>query len=186
MFEYGYRIFDRYGPPLVSIVVLCEGQPGWRPDRCEYNLLGCYLGVHYLTAKLLDYRERTEELERSANRERGLTREEVRQLFLLIDWMMILPEELEQEFRSEIDRFEEERRMPYVSSIERLALEEGLAKGLAEGVTLTLEARFGAAGKRLRSQVQAITDVARLRKLQRAVLRADTLDKVRPLLSDNG
>ena len=60
--------------------------------------------------------------------DRGWTAKDVRQLFRLIDWMMALPVELQGEFRSEINRFEEERHMPYLSSIERLAMEEGLEK----------------------------------------------------------
>ena len=56
--------------------------------------------------------------------DRGLDAEQIRQLLRLIDWMVQLPKELEQQCRAEIDRFEEERRMPYVTSFERLAREE--------------------------------------------------------------
>ncbi|MBI4861547.1 MAG: hypothetical protein HY815_14990, partial [Candidatus Riflebacteria bacterium] len=61
--------------------------------------------------------------------DRGLSAKQVRQLFRLIDWMLQLPEELEQEFRVELDRFEEERKMPYVTSVERLARKEGWQEG---------------------------------------------------------
>ena len=52
--------------------------------------------------------------------DRGLKREHVRQLFRVLDWMMALPPELEQSFRSEFARFEEARGMPFVTSVERL------------------------------------------------------------------
>ena len=39
--------------------------------------------------------------------DRGLKREQVRQLFRVLDWMMALPPELEQSFRAEFTRFEE-------------------------------------------------------------------------------
>src|SRR6266498_93223 len=51
--------------------------------------------------------------------ERGLRAEDVRQLFRFIDWIMELPEVLENLFREEIDRYEEEKRMPYITSVER-------------------------------------------------------------------
>ncbi|MCY2991119.1 MAG: transposase [Planctomycetota bacterium] len=61
--------------------------------------------------------------------ERGLKAEEIRQLFRLIDWLMDLPPELERQFAEEIHRFEEERQMPYITSVERLAQEKGLEQG---------------------------------------------------------
>ena len=53
--------------------------------------------------------------------DRGLKREKVRQLFRVLDLMLALPPELEPSFRTEIERFEEARHIPYVTSIERLA-----------------------------------------------------------------
>ncbi|MFO7907350.1 MAG: hypothetical protein R6U98_32175 [Pirellulaceae bacterium] len=51
----------------------------------------------------------------------GYNAEEVRELFRLIDWMMHLRADLEQRFRVDLAAFEEQREMPYVTSIERLA-----------------------------------------------------------------
>ena len=65
--------------------------------------------------------------------ERGLEAEAIRQLFRLIDWMMDLPQELEKQFHQEIHAFEEEMKMPYVTSIERIAREEGLKKVRKKG-----------------------------------------------------
>ncbi len=52
--------------------------------------------------------------------ERGYSREMVIQLFRLIDWMMILPEELKREFPTEVYNYEEEKKMPYITSIEQI------------------------------------------------------------------
>jgi hypothetical protein len=153
MFVYSYRIYDRYRRPLVSLAVLTDDQPDWRPDRFEHNMWGCSMGIRFRVAKLLDYREQADALERSANPfaavvlaqlkalearqapqsrwqwkvrlvkrlyERGLSAEEVRQLFRLLDWMLALPQELDEAFHEELYRFQEERRMPYITSIERL------------------------------------------------------------------
>ncbi len=61
--------------------------------------------------------------------DRGLTADQVRHLFRAIDWMMNLPAPLEFAFRQDLERLEEERHMPYVTSIERMAREEGMQKG---------------------------------------------------------
>ncbi|HEY9705972.1 MAG TPA: transposase, partial [Allocoleopsis sp.] len=61
--------------------------------------------------------------------EKGYDRETVLQLFRLLDWMMILPEELTQKFDTEMSDYEEEKKMPYVTSLERLYLERGEERG---------------------------------------------------------
>jgi hypothetical protein len=65
--------------------------------------------------------------------DRGLDGERVRLLFKFIDWLMHLPEQLEKELRVDLAAFEKERMMPYVSSIGRIAREEGKAEGKIEG-----------------------------------------------------
>jgi hypothetical protein len=51
--------------------------------------------------------------------ESGYTRDNIFQLFGLIDWMMALPKDLELMFDTEINRYEEEKKMPYITSVER-------------------------------------------------------------------
>jgi hypothetical protein len=66
-FECHYRVFDRYGDPVVSLAILCDDRPRWRPDRFGYNVFGCSLRLKYPVAKLLDWRGRETELESSPN-----------------------------------------------------------------------------------------------------------------------
>lgn len=63
--------------------------------------------------------------------ERNLGKDDVRELFRLLDWMLVLPDDLEERFREEIYQYEKEKSMPYLSSIERKGLEEGLKRGRA-------------------------------------------------------
>ncbi len=72
-------------------------------------------------------------------------------LFSVIDWMMRLPEELDQQLWQEIEIFEENEKMQYVTSIERIGIakglqegrQEGLLEGEAEMLGLMLKHRFG-------------------------------------------
>src|SRR5207249_4854516 len=112
---------------------------------------------------------------------------DVRQLLRLIDWLMVLPAELQGQFRGEIYRFEEERRMPYLSSFERLAMEEGLEKGkiegkiegLLNGIEVVLEAKFGAAGLKLLPRARAWNSVEKLEAFLQKIRSASTLAEVR-------
>src|SRR5436305_14732754 len=65
--------------------------------------------------------------------ERGFSREDVLELFRVIDWMMALPEELARSFDRSLEAYEEERRMPYITSVERHGIEKGLEQGIQQG-----------------------------------------------------
>jgi len=70
--------------------------------------------------------------------QRHWSKQRVIDLFKIIDWMLILPEELEQKLWHEIENIEEHQKMQYVTSIERMAIakgrEEGREAGKEEGV----------------------------------------------------
>jgi Putative transposase, YhgA-like len=166
MFVYNYRIYDRHRQPVISLAVMGDEEPAWRPDQFGYGMFGCTMGIRFPIVKLVDYANRSEELETVRNPfaavvlahlktletradpngrrtwkfrlirslyDRGLDGELVRLLFKFIDWLMDLPEQLEKELRVDLAAFETERMMPYVSSIERIAREEGKAEGKIEG-----------------------------------------------------
>ncbi len=65
---------------------------------------------------------------------RGWERQQLIDLFKILDWMMRLPKELDQQFKQNLPTLEGEMGKPYVTSIERLAIEEGMAKGLQQGM----------------------------------------------------
>lgn len=91
--------------------------------------------------------------------QRGLSRDDVLQLFNVIDWMMDLPPALEQLFKQEAEEIEREGHMPYVTSIERLARQEGKAEGNAEMLLRALQRHFKAdVPEAIVTRIHATTD----------------------------
>ena len=111
----------------------------------------------------------------------------MRQLFLLIDWMINLPKPLELDFCHEIKQYEEEKHMPFITTPERIGREEGLAEGLAQGqakgliqgIAVALELKFGEIGLRLLPEIQAIADEAKLGAILRAIRTAANPEDLR-------
>jgi hypothetical protein len=126
--------------------------------------------------------------------QRGLTAEQIRQLFRLIDWLMDLPPKLEQQLALEIHQYEEEQKMPYITSVERLAKSEGKREGkkegkregkkegLRDGIELGLELKFGSAGLALMPEVRETETLARLRSVHEAIRTAKTVEEVQRVL----
>jgi hypothetical protein len=80
--------------------------------------------------------------------EQGYERQAILNLFRFLDWIMELPEGLKQAFWAELEQYERERQMPYVTSIEQMAKQEerrSLAlKMLQENLPLETIARITA------------------------------------------
>lgn len=134
--------------------------------------------------------------------DRGWTAHDVRQLCRLLDWIMALPSELETQFRSMLYRYEQEKHMPYVTSMERLAKEEGreegrqegrqegveegiaqgLRLGLLQGLKAALERGFGPAGLALMPRIESLKNVEKLQRLTDAIPHATSLNQFKKLL----
>ena len=225
MYVYNYRLFDRHHVDIVSLAVLADESPRYRPERYQRRRWGCDLDFRYPVEKLLDWRQRWEELETSANSfalvvmahlktqeskdgvtrkgwklrlvrllyGRGYTREQALELFRVLDWMVQLPEELEREFMQELIAFEEQAKMPYITSVERIGrkdgLQEGLEKGLEKGreeglqkgealaLLRLITLKFGPPSEAVQRQIEAADADTLLRWLER-VLTAQSLEEV--------
>ena len=119
---------------------------------------------------------------------RGFSRQEIIELFHFIDWIMILPQEMSEQFKTDLIRFEEEARMPYVTSIERLALQEGHHKGRQEGlresIIETLQLRFEGATPELLATLEQIQELQVLRDIHKLAVTATSLTAFTERLSE--
>jgi len=59
----------------------------------------------------------------------GYSRSDVLNLFRFVDWVMILPEGLKRTFWEELKTYEEERKMPYITSVEEIGYDRELEQG---------------------------------------------------------
>lgn len=125
---------------------------------------------------------------------RGYSREEILELFRFIDWLLALPEELEQAFDRDLETFEQEEKMPYITSIERRATQRGREEGVEQGyqrgqleelhssIVELIADRLAAVPDDLRRRVEGCEDAEVLRTLRRRLLRAMSEEEIRGVL----
>lgn len=115
--------------------------------------------------------------------ERGFSAKDVRGLFRLIDWLMELPPPLATVFTQELDKIQEERNMPYITSTERIWRGEGQREGLRQGIESLLRVRFSDEGQKLMPEIREIQEAEKLEAILKALETATSLDGVRRLWS---
>ncbi len=67
LFQYSYRIYDRFGHFPVTLVVLADSNTRFRPTEFTRDLLGATLRLEFHTAKLIDYSEQVRLREKNEN-----------------------------------------------------------------------------------------------------------------------
>lgn len=67
MFLYNVRAYDLYRKPVMSLAILADGDPNWRPAEFGYQSGASRMHMWYSVVKLTDYNSRQAELEASAN-----------------------------------------------------------------------------------------------------------------------
>ena len=119
----------------------------------------------------------------------GYTRQDVIRLFGFIDWIMNLPEELSESLWDELSSYEEEKKMRYVTSVERIGIEKGMQQGIQQGMQQgmlqtarevlieTLETRFDVIPRSLMDIINGIDDPALLKMPHKKAITATSLDK---------
>lgn len=63
-YDCNVRISIRYPEPVISLVILADDRPRWKPAFYEHNVLGCKTRFEYPVCKLLDLAKQWSELEK--------------------------------------------------------------------------------------------------------------------------
>ena len=71
-----------------------------------------------------------------------MTRQQILDLFRFLDWVLTLPEALEQQCQVALAQVEADTQMPYITSIERMGIKKGLQEGLQQGRQQGLQEGF--------------------------------------------
>jgi hypothetical protein len=112
---------------------------------------------------------------------KGLGREAILELFRFIDWLMVLPEALENRFEETLQQFEKDEKMPYITHIERKGLQQGIQQGIQQGEVFVLKRqlrrRFGALPPAIEQRLEG-AGVNELETWADRVLSAETLEDV--------
>ena len=210
MFVYYYRLYDLYPEQVVSLAILADEEPGWKPTRYKHTQRQTHLMFGYRTVKLWEYNERWAALEKDPNPfalvvmahlktkatrgnaperlrwkielirqlyARGYERTDIHELFRFVDWLLVLPEDMAKSFRERVEEIDQESKMKYVTSIERLSREEGLLDGLQLGALTLFEERFGPLDASIRGLVEKASREQILLWMKR-ILTASSLDEV--------
>jgi hypothetical protein len=111
----------------------------------------------------------------------------------LIDWLLRLPEDLDDDLWQQVRQIEEERQMTYISSVERIGMRKGLEQGLQQGLqqgrvegmldglAVALEVKFGEAGRVVAGELAQVQELAVLLAVAERLRTATTVDEVRAI-----
>ncbi len=107
---------------------------------------------------------------------RGYSAKQARHLFRFLDYIMKLPPELEQTLKQKLVQKGQDT-MTYISSIERFAMEEGIAKGEAGVLLRLIERKFGEVTDETRQRIKDADSPQVLLWAER-ILTAETIEEL--------
>ncbi len=184
--EFGYTLFGCQVNLTFPTVKLLDYAPRWEELAASRNPFAVVVMAHLKT--LATHGDAPARLCWKLNLIRslyngGYSKSDILELFRIIDWLMALPEDLTYSFAEALERFEEERQMPYVTSIERHGIEKGVQQGVQQGMQQGMQqgalqmarealleilgARFGTVSPAAAAMIHASDNLARLKELLR-------------------
>ncbi len=167
LYIYNYRIFDKYKKEVISLAILTDENKKFRPEKYEIKRWGFHCLYKFPIIKIIDYKSKLNELEKSLNPfsiavcthlrliearddynmkyfwklhlvkamyKKGYKKPDILNLYRFIDWLIILNKNLEIKFKNELIKFEEEKKMPYITNIEKLAAEKIAQNMISKGM----------------------------------------------------
>jgi hypothetical protein len=165
---------------------LLEFKQQWSALAASRNPFATVVMAHLQALETRQNRKKRKEAKLALTKrlyEQGYQREDIINLFKFIDWLMSLPTELEQEFQQELNQYEEEKRMPYITSVERMGMEKGMIQKARESVIDALEIRFENVPSELVDEISQIQDTSLLKNLLRQAITLDSISDFQDYLN---
>ncbi len=178
--QFGYQLFGCEVGFKFPVVKLLDYQEQWSELEASRNPFATVVMAHLKAIETRNNRPLRKQWKLTLTKrlyEQGFSREDVINLFRFIDWVMSLPLELEQEFQQELSQYEEERRMPYITSIER----SGIRQGLLKGISLGLKLKFGESGLNLLPEISELNDINLLEAILEGLETVSTVEELRQI-----
>jgi len=164
MFQYFYRIYDKYEKDILSLVVFIDQDRDYCPNVHNMEFMGCKLYFEFLTTKLINLDWKTLEIMDNpfalivmaqiksvtekdpvkrkdwkisairSLRQKNYSKDMIKELLYFIDWLVTLPPEIEEIYIKESENIKEEETMAYITTFERHAMKKGYKIGFDEGI----------------------------------------------------
>lgn len=120
--------------------------------------------------------------------ERGLRKFDMINLFKFIDKMMTLPPELQLNFQTKLNQYEEAQTMEFLSTLEEMALERGQERGAKEtcrqNILDLLQKRFNTVPETLVKAINNIEDLAWLKQLHLETISVNSTAEFEQLIQE--
>jgi hypothetical protein len=117
--------------------------------------------------------------------QKGYNRKEIVDLYKVIDLMMALSEDLQLSFDQKLANYQEERKMPLVTNIERRAIEETRKETQKENIIKFVQVRFGDIPQSLLENINQIDDISLLEQLLLSTISVSSLEEFTQLVNSN-
>ena len=112
--------------------------------------------------------------------EKDYTRKQILNLYRFIDWLMVLPESLSKKFNDQHKEYEEGKKMPFITTAERIGREEGMEKGMLEDaremVLEALDIRFSNIPEDIHKQIKALNNRMLLKRLLASAIKSKDIE----------
>ena len=99
--------------------------------------------------------------------------------------MMALSEDLQLSFDQKFANYQEERKMPLVTNIERRAIEKTRKETQKENIIKLVQVRFGDIPQSLLENINQIDDISLLEQLLLSTIRVSSLEEFAQLVNSN-
>ena len=201
--RFGEDVWGCFAGIRFPVVTLSDYRPQWATLEASTNPFAIVVMAHLKTQDTQgDPEDRLQWKWVFTRRlyELGFGRDDVIHLFRFIDGLMLLPEHLDELYWEQVDRYEERKKMPYITSVERIGhkrgkqegleqgieqgIEQGERKGLLTAIELALEIKFGAEGAALAPILGQVINMQRLQQIYIRLIAGASLDELRYLSTE--